>query len=144
MAYRRLQGREAVRLRLPAPVRVLDRDVPLDLVRVRVRERLPRRFVLAAKIALLLYRDRVLRRVGPAYRDGDVPAGVRAVAAAVLAVGTAREFSREVSFEGLAYAVERVALELDGPVIARPSRIALVQLRVLKIGLPVVRRVLVP
>ena len=46
MAYRRLQGREAVRLRLPAPVRVLDRDVPLDLVRVRVRERLPRRFVL--------------------------------------------------------------------------------------------------
>ncbi len=85
-----LQRREAVRLRLPAPVRVLDRDVPLDLVRVRVRERLPRRFVLAAKIALLLYRDRVLRRVGPAYRDGDVPAGFRAVAAAVLAVGTAR------------------------------------------------------
>ena len=90
-----LQRREAVRRRLPAPVRVLDRDVPLDLVRVRVRERLPRLFVLAAKIALLLYRDRVLRRVGPAYRDGDVPAGVRAVAAAVLAVGTARELSQE-------------------------------------------------
>ena len=88
-----LQRRKAVRLRLPAPVRVLDRDVPLDR-RVRVRESRPRLFVLAAKIALLLYRDRVLRRVGPAYRDGDVPAGVRAVAAAVLAVGTAREFSR--------------------------------------------------
>ena len=88
-----LQRCKAVRLRLPAPVRVLDRDVPLDR-RVRVRESRPRLFVLAAKIALLLYRDRVLRRVGPAYRDGDVPAGVRAVAAAVLAVGTAREFSR--------------------------------------------------